>query len=125
MAAQTIGPENGWLIIHGGGKVSVEIKRRFVALAGGSNGNFVLIPTALSEKQVIAEGFFRGQGRGWAESWGINHVTMLHARDKERANSEYFIDALRKSAGVLIMGGRQWRLVDAYLDTAVEREIKE
>jgi len=50
---------------------------------------------------------------------------MLHARDKERANSEYFIDALRKSAGVWLMGGRQWRLVDAYLDTAVEREIKE
>jgi cyanophycinase len=50
---------------------------------------------------------------------------MLHTREKARANSEYFIDALRKASGVWIMGGRQWRLAEAYLDTAVEREIKE
>ncbi len=125
MVAQTAGPENGWLIIHGGGAVSDEIKKRFVGLAGGPTANFVLIPTAMSEKKIIAEGFIRGQGRGWAQSWGINHVTMLHTREKARANSEYFIDALRKASGVWIMGGRQWRLAEAYLDTAVEREIKE
>jgi cyanophycinase len=32
---------------------------------------------------------------------------------------------LRKASGVWIMGGGPWRLADAYLDTAVEREIKE
>src|SRR5258708_30176929 len=56
---------------------------------------------------------------------GMNHVTMLHTRDKARANSEYFTDSLRKASGVWIMGGRQWRLADAYLDTAGERGIKE
>lgn len=124
-ASHTTGPEKGWLIIHGGGTVSNEIKQRFVALAGGRDANFVLIPTAMSEEEITARGFFEGQGRGWAKSWGINHVTMLHASNKARANSEYFIDALRKASGVWIMGGRQWRLADAYLDTVVEREIKE
>ena len=123
--AQTVGPQKGWLIIHGGGTVSKEINNRFVALAGGPDANFVLIPTAMSDKEITAGGFVRGQGGGWAESLGISHVTMLHDRDKARANSEYFIDALRKASGVWIMGGRQWRLADAYLDTAVEREIKE
>jgi cyanophycinase len=121
----TGGPEKGWLIIQGGGTVSDEIKKRFVALAGGPDANFVLIPTAMSEEEITAGGFYRGQGSGWAKSMGINHVTMLHSRDKARANSEYFVDALRKASGVWIMGGRQWRLADAYLDTAVEREIKE
>ena len=124
MVAQTAGPENGWLIIHGGGTVSNETKKRFVALAGGPDANFVLIPTALSEKQINARGSFDVQERAWAKSWGINHFTILHANDKAHANSEYFIDALRKASGVWIMGGRQWRLADAYLDTGVESEIK-
>lgn len=122
--AQTAGPEKGWLIIDGGG-VPDEVKKRFVALAGGPDANIVLIPTAMSDEEMTAGGFFRGQGKGLAKSWGINHITMLHTRDKARANSEYFIDTLRKASGVLIWGGRQWRLADAYLDTAVEREIKE
>ncbi len=121
----TVGPEKGWLIIQGGGAVSEETKKRFVALAGGPDASFVLIPTPMSDEEMTAGGFFQGQGRGWAKSMGINHVTMLHTRDRTRANTEYFIDALRKASGVWIMGGRQWRLADAYLDTAVEREIKE
>jgi cyanophycinase len=125
-AAQTAGPEKGWLIVDGGGEPDV-VKKRFVALAGGPDANFVLIPTAMADEDIERLGYIRGQGRGWAKSWGIHdgHITMLHSRDRARANSDYFIDALRKASGVWIMGGRQWRLADAYLGTAVEREIKE
>jgi cyanophycinase len=48
----TIGPENGWLIIHGGGEVTNEVKDRFVALAGGPDVKFVFIPTAESDEQI-------------------------------------------------------------------------
>jgi cyanophycinase len=122
-AAQAAGPEKGWLIIHGGGAVSKEVQERFVALAGGPDANFVLIPTAMTNEEIALGGFFRWQGARWAKSWGIKHVTMLHATDQESANSDYFMDALRKASGVWILGGR--RLADAYLDPAVEREIKE
>jgi cyanophycinase len=127
LAAQTPEPVKGWLIMVGGGDVPDEVKNRFVALAGGPNANFVLIPTAMSDEQLTAAGYFQGQGKGWARTWGINpdHITMLHARDKAQTNSEYFLQTLRKASGVWIPGGRHWRLVDAYLDTAVEREIKE
>jgi len=123
----TAGPGKGWLIIHGGGTVCREIKNRFVALAGGPDANFVLIPTAMSDEQIQKLGYFRGQARGWAKSWGIHdgHITMLHGRDKAAANSGHFIDALQRASGIWIMGGRQPMLADAYLDTAVEREIKE
>jgi cyanophycinase len=124
-AAQTAGPEKGWLVIDGGGEPDA-VKKRFVALAGGPDANFVLIPTAMDDADLEKLGYIRGQGKGWAQRWGIHdgHLTMLHARDKARANSEYFIESLRKASGVWIMGGRQWRLADAYLDTAVESEIK-
>ncbi|HXB01280.1 MAG TPA: Type 1 glutamine amidotransferase-like domain-containing protein [Opitutaceae bacterium] len=127
LAAQTPEPVKGWLIMVGGGGVPDEVKKRFVSLAGGPNANFVLIPTAMSDDQLTASGFLQGQGKGLAKLWGINpdHITMLHARDKAHANSAHFIETLRKASGVWIPGGRHWRLVDAYLDTAVEREIKE
>lgn len=125
-SAQTVGPEKGWLIIDGGA-VPKKATERFVALSGGPNANVVFIPTALSDEDIEKKGFSRGHGRGLLKGWGINpdHVTMLHTRDSAFANSEYFIKALRNASGVVIWGGRQWRLADAYLDTAVERGIKE
>jgi cyanophycinase len=49
---------------------------------------------------------------------------VLHTRDRVRANSDGFVEPLRHASGVWIGGGRQYRLADAYLGTAVEREIK-
>lgn len=110
----SVGPKEGWLLIHGGGKISEALTQRFVTLAGGPNANVVFIPTALSDDEIEKQ------------CWGINrdHVTMLHTRVKEHANSEYFVSVLQNASSVVIWGGRQWRLADAYLDTAVEREIK-
>lgn len=122
----SVAPKEGWLLIHGGGGVSEAVTQRFVTLAGGPNANVVFIPTAMSDEQIEKAGFFRGHGRGLLQGWGINpdHVMMLHTRDPLIANSDNFILALRNATGVVIWGGRQWRLADAYLDTAVEWEIK-
>ncbi len=120
------GPEKGWLIIHGGGTISEQIQKHFVSLAGGRNSNVVFIPTAMADEDIEKGGFFKGHGKGLLSRWGINpdHVTMLHARAKAHANSQYFIQALRNASGVVIWGGRQWRLADSYLNTGTEREIK-
>jgi cyanophycinase len=48
----TVGPASGWLVIQGGGALTNEIKDRFVALAGGPSANFVVIPTALSDREI-------------------------------------------------------------------------
>ncbi|HEY2496586.1 MAG TPA: cyanophycinase [Candidatus Angelobacter sp.] len=116
----TIGPEKGWLVIQGGGQLTNEVKDRFVALAGGPNAEFVLIPTAEADDKIDVErmriGFLKG--------FGVRSVTVLHTRDRARANSAGFIEALRHANGIWIDGGRQWRLVDAYLGTPVETEIK-
>ncbi len=116
----TIGPSKGWLVIEGGGALTNEVKERFVALAGGSDANFVVIPTAQGDSEIeldkIRQSFLNG--------FRVKHVVVLHTRDRARANSEGFVEPLRRASGVWIGGGRQWRLADAYLGTAVELEIK-
>jgi cyanophycinase len=116
----TLGPQNGYLIVHGGGKINAGIAAKFVDLAGGPTANFVVIPTAASDQQLELD-----KQPAWFEQvFGAKHVTVLHTRDRNRANSEDFVEPLRHASGVWIKGGRQWRLADAYLGTAVEREIK-
>jgi cyanophycinase len=110
----------GWLVIHGGGELSNEAKERFVALAGGPEARFVLIQTAMPGASADLE----RRELGFAKSWGLRNFTVLHTRDRARANSDQFVEPLRHASGVWIDGGRQWRLVDAYLGTAVEHEIK-
>ena len=116
----TIGPARGWLVIHGGGLVTPEVKQRCITLAGGPNAAFVVIPTAKEDSEIdpteIKNTFSR--------NWRLTNVTVLHTRDRARANSQGFVEPLRRASGVWIDGGRQWRLADAYLGTAVETEIK-
>ncbi|HEY2390273.1 MAG TPA: cyanophycinase [Candidatus Angelobacter sp.] len=116
----TIGPEKGWLVIQGGGQLTNEVKDRFVALAGGPNADIVLIPTAEADSQIDVE----RMRIAFTKGFGVHSVTVLHTRDRARANSAGFVEPLRHANGVWIDGGRQWRLVDAYLGTAVETQIK-
>lgn len=118
--AQTSGPPNGWLVIQGGGKMTNETRDRFVALAGGPNAKLVVIPTAESDEAIDPDKLWSNFSRNYK----VKTVTVLHTRDRARANSEEFVEPLKQASAVWIDGGRQWRLADAYLGTAVEREIK-
>ena len=117
-SAQTTASPKGWLILHGGGVIEPEIRERFIALAGGPDANIVMIPTALADSEIP------GRSQQIARFFGLRNFTELHTRDRDQANSDAFVEPLRHASGVWIDGGRQWRLVDAYADTAVEREIK-
>jgi cyanophycinase len=118
--APALGLARGWLVIEGGGQLTNEVKERFVALGGGRNANFVIIPTALPDAEIDAEKL----RQLYARIFDIKYVSVLHTRDRVRADSDGFVEPLRHASGVWIEGGRQWRLADAYLGTAVEREIK-
>ncbi len=116
----TLGPAKGSLIIVGGGRVTAEIRNRFVELAGGREANFVVIPTASADDELKLDELVNQ----FAKSFNVEHVTVLHTRNRKQANSQEFVLPLKSATGVWIEGGRQWRLADAYLGTAVEREIK-
>jgi cyanophycinase len=116
----TVGPARGHLVIVGGGQIVPAIRDRFVKLAGGPDANFVMIPTAAPDA-MINDG---AAGKYFSTTFNVTHVTVLHTRDRKLADSPAFVKPLQQASGVWIEGGRQWRLADAYLGTAVEREIK-
>jgi len=118
-AEPKVGPPNGALLIHGGGKLGRETLDEFIRLAGGVDANFVIIPTA-------------EPGEDWGESYvahsfltraGAKHVTVVHTRDRTVADSVTFVEPLTKANAVWLDGGRQWRLADAYLGTRTLTEI--
>lgn len=116
----TVGPAKGHLVIVGGGQIVPAIRDRFVKLAGGPDANFVMIPTAAPDAMVNDD----AARKYFSSTFNVTHVTVLHTRDRKLADSPAFVKPLQQASGVWIEGGRQWRLADAYLGTAVEREIK-
>lgn len=110
--AEAIGPAKGALIVVGGGVVVPEIRGRFLDLAGGEDMPIVVIPTA-SEREDFPQ-----------DRKLFKNVVLLHTRSREVANSDEFIAPLKQARAVWISGGRQWRLVDAYLGTSTQRELR-
>lgn len=115
----TTGPENGSLVIMGGGRVVDTILKRYVALAGGINAPMVVIPTAGGNANYDQDYYFAKQLR----EFGVKKVTVLHTYDKKEADTETFTKPLLDAKAVWFGGGRQWRLVDSYLGTKTEKLI--
>lgn len=116
----TVGPENGSLLIVGGGRLGPDIWAKFVELAGGPGANIVVIPTA-GEDSAINTG--RSFERDLLLDLGVQHVTVLHTRDPKVADSKSFVAPLKKATGIWFTGGRQWKIADAYLNTLAEKEF--
>ena len=117
--APLVGPAQGTVVVAGGGILGLEIWERFVELAGGRDARIVVIPTAASEES-------------FPENWpgilpfldaGAETVRVLHTRDRTEADTYDFASPLQEATGVWFPGGRQGRLVDAYLHTRVHREL--
>lgn len=117
--AQTVGPARGSLILVGGALKDQSIIERFLELAGGPDAPIVVIPTA------GAGDHYDGNWSGLQQfrSAGAKNITVLHTRDRDMADTEEFVRPIHDAGGVWFSGGRQWRLVDSYLDTKVHQEL--
>ncbi|TDI29498.1 MAG: hypothetical protein E2P03_10105 [Acidobacteria bacterium] len=116
-APPKVGPARGHLVIVGGGMDDPVILETFMNLAGGPDAPLVVIPTALEgdlteDLDRFALPFREG---------GFTDVVVLHTRDPKIADTDAFLAPLLRASAVWFGGGRQWRLVDAYLDTLTEQ----
>jgi cyanophycinase len=118
--AAEVGPSDGSLVIAGGGVADPAIYERFMTLAGGPEAPIVVIPTAGSEETY--GNFWPGLQR--LRDAGAINLTVLHTRDPREADREEFFAPLQRARGVWFSGGRQWRLVDAYLGTRTLADIR-
>ena len=114
-----VGPPRGAIIAAGGGDLDDRIYQEFVRMAGGDDARIVLIPTAGAEY---------GSHDGWTaieelKKAGVERLEILHTRSRTIADLEAFASPLGQATGVWLSGGRQWRLVDVYLDTETHREL--
>ncbi|MFO0959384.1 MAG: cyanophycinase [Isosphaeraceae bacterium] len=107
--------ERGTLILSGGGWVP---RGRFVELAGGKSARLVVIPTAGESADDPAW----DPAELW-HSWGVQHVTVLHTRDRGRADDPSFCRPIDEATAVWISGGTQSWLSEAYAGTEVERAL--
>jgi cyanophycinase len=117
--AQTTGPENGTLIIIGGGRVPDEIMNLFAEKAGGEEAKIVVIPTASVTGGTI-------DTTRWTEyfgRFGLNDVRIMHTSDPNTANQDDFISPLKDATGIYFLGGRQWRIADGFLNTKAHDEM--
>src|SRR5260221_8776675 len=114
------GPEKGALVIVGGGKVGPEILGRMFDLAGGKDVPLVVIPTASGANDYPAD----WPGLKMFKDFGATNITLLHTKDRAVADSDAFVRRIAAAKIVWFVGGRQWRLADAYLHTRTQREVE-
>ncbi len=120
------GPPKGTLVIVGGGNLDgTGIIEKFIELAGGPGKKFIIVPTAggnrgrdgavtpYDETAVVAS---------WVRR-GVKNVKMLHTHDPKVADTETFVKDLQDADAVWFNGGRQWNIVDSYVNTRTYREF--
>jgi len=114
------GPENGALVIVGGGGLTPEIREKFIELAGGKeHAKFVVVTNAAGPGINNRS----GTARWLSEDVGEEKVSILDLKTIREANDEKNLEKLRQASGVFFDGGRQWRIADAYLNTLAHEEF--
>ncbi|GHT46419.1 hypothetical protein FACS189440_04400 [Bacteroidia bacterium] len=114
------GPENGSLVIIGGGTVGTEIWNKIVELAGGEEKAHIVIVTNASGE---GENFYSAAVDSATVRIGAKKVSTLHLKTIQEANDPKNLEALRQATGIYFTGGRQWRIADVYLNTLAHQEF--
>ena len=119
-SAQAVGPARGALVISGGGETTSHIIDRFIELAGGPDAPIVVVPTSGRNDEDYHE--FCPCLRRFREA-GATNLSVMHTRDPNVANTDAFVEPLRRARGLWFNGGSHWLHTDAYLDTKVHEEL--
>jgi cyanophycinase len=122
--AASIGPEKGWLVLHGGGVVRDHTAdERFVALAGGAKASIVVVMTPV-DLNLLTPDVLAKYRDWWKTEFGAGEVTLVDTRKRDEADSEAFVEPFRKATGVYVVGGSLTNLLNVYSGTRAEREMK-
>lgn len=113
--------ESGTLFIVGGGGLPKGLMQDFVDAAGGSEAKLVYVPCR-EEPDVPSDS---RTVREW-QQMGVASATLLHTKDRIRANeAPEFYRPLEDATGIWFGGGRQWNFSDSYYGTKTHRLMKQ
>jgi cyanophycinase len=117
------GPERGALLIIGGNVGNTaSVWNKFVELAGGKDKARIVVVTAATGDSAAYD---QKDINEIKKITGIKDVTLLHTNSLAEANSQRFIAPVQKATGVYFLGGRQWRIADAYLNTLTHQAFSD
>ena len=112
-------PLAGSLVIVGGGTIPDSVVEAFHKLAGGAKAKLVVIPTASASADKEAT---KANIDLW-EKRGFTNVTVLHTRDRDKANDAKFAQPLMDATAVWFGGGDQTKIMEAYAGTLAEKAL--
>lgn len=112
--------KDGTLIITGEGPTPREAIDKFLFAAGGKDSPIIVVSNASGEEPP-EEQFVCG----WLTDAGASNVRQLHVRSQSDLANADLKSVVQKAKGVWFTGGRQSRLVDAYLDTPFQTLFRE
>jgi cyanophycinase len=90
------------------------ILRHVVRLAGGSNANIVIIPTASSIPDEVIENY-----QSAFEKLGCSNVHVLDIREREQSEEPQNVEMIRNADAVLFSGGDQSKITGKIGDTSI------
>ncbi|MBP7776216.1 MAG: cyanophycinase [Acidobacteria bacterium] len=119
-SAPEYGPATGTLLIVGGNMSdNFGVPKKFIELAGGPTKKFVIVPTNGGNRN--ADGTLKVyQDASVLAAWkrrGLTSAVMLHTWDPKVADTDAFVQPLVDADAVWFDGGRQWNMVDSYMNT--------
>ena len=115
------GPEQGSLVIIGGGTQTDDIWERIIELAGGkANARIVVVTNASEDTSQYVITSINDIRKRLADE---KQVSALHLQTIAEANNAANLVALREATCVFFVGGRQWRIADVYLNTLAHEEF--
>ena len=115
-----VGPKAGHVVVVGGGTMGPELYAKMMELAGGPDAPVVVVPTAGGDTTYPAD----WAGANGFKKAGAKNVFILHTVDRKVADSDAFVEPLKKAKVLWFGGGRQWHLVDSYTGTKTEVEFR-
>ncbi|MCX7420541.1 MAG: cyanophycinase [Planctomycetia bacterium] len=117
--ANARGPEKGTLVICGGGTLPESLRGKVLELAGGEFARIVVISTASQIADLPdVESYV-----AWWRRQKFAELSILHTRSRDVADSDSFVEALKRATGVWFLGGNQAWLIDTYSGTRTEAEM--
>ena len=117
------GPDKGTLIIIGGAARDPLFRQKFMELAGGKKAHIIVVPTAQGAANIKQRDPNYARTKQPFEALEAASVTVLNTEDPKDANSDEYVNAIKKATGVWFTGGRQWRIADGFLNTRSHEEF--
>lgn len=112
------GPENGSLVIIGGGQHPELVVDTIISLAGGKDKAKIVVVTNASGTD---EDYHSKTIEEFATKVGKKNVSVLNLKTIEEANDDKKLKDLKEATGIFFTGGRQWRITDVYLNTKAHK----